>query len=31
MKSDLPLFYYQPNTVPYIEKSLELNKKIFKD
>jgi len=31
MKSDLPLFYYQPNTVPYLEKSLELNKKIFKD
>ena len=31
MKSDLPLFYYQPNDVPYLEKSLELNKKIFKD
>jgi len=29
MKSKLPLFYYQPNQVPYLEKSLELNKKIF--
>lgn len=31
MKSELPLFYYQPNNVPYLEKSLELNKKIFKN
>jgi len=31
MKSDLPLFYYQPNTVDFLEKSVELNKKIFKN
>jgi|688.fasta_scaffold49454_4 hypothetical protein len=31
MKSELPLFYYQPNNVSYLEKSLELNKKIFKN
>lgn len=31
MKSELPLFYYQPNNVDYLEKSLSLNKKIFKD
>lgn len=31
MKSDLPLFYYQPNNVDYLDKSLSLNKKIFKD
>jgi lipopolysaccharide biosynthesis glycosyltransferase len=31
MKNSLPLFYYQPNQVDYLEKSLELNKKIFKD
>ena len=28
MKSDLPLFYYQPNHVDYLDKSLSLNKKI---
>jgi hypothetical protein len=31
MKSDLPLFYYQPNYVDHLEKSLSLNGKIFKD
>lgn len=31
MKSDLPLFYYQPNPVDFLEKSIELNKKIFKN
>ena len=31
MKSDLPLFYYQPNDVDYLEKSLSLNSKIFKN
>ena len=31
MKSDLPLFYYQPNEVDYLQKSLDLNKKIFKN
>lgn len=31
MKSDLPLFYYQPNDVSYFDKSCTLNKKIFKN
>ena len=31
MKSDLPLFYYQPNQVDYLQNSLTLNGKIFKD
>ena len=31
MKSDLPLFYYQPNNVDYLEKSLSLNGKLFKN
>ena len=31
MKSDLPLFYYQPNNVDYLEKSLSLNGKLFID
>jgi len=31
MKSDLPLFYYQPNQCSFLEKSISLNNKIFKN